>query len=101
MIRHVVMWTFADQAAGADRAANLARAAEKVAALDGLVPGMRHLEVVVAPEHLNHTHDLLLIVDFDSADDLAAYRTHPRHVEVASFITAACADRAVVDYEVP
>ncbi|MCL2423401.1 MAG: Dabb family protein [Micrococcales bacterium] len=100
MIRHVVMWTFADEAAGADRATNLARAAADVAALDGLVPGMRHLEVVVAPEHLNHTHDLLLIADFDTADDLAAYQRHPQHVEVASFITQVRTDRAVVDYEV-
>lgn len=99
MIRHVVMWTFANEAGGADRAANVARARSELAALDGLVPGMRSLEVVVAPEHLEHTHDLLLVADFDSAADLAAYSTHPRHVDVASFIAEVRTGRACIDYE--
>ncbi|MCL2453979.1 MAG: Dabb family protein [Micrococcales bacterium] len=99
MLRHIVMWSFADQAAGADRAANVARAHAMLTELDGLVPGMRHLEVVVPPAHLEHTHDLLLVADFDGPDDLAAYAAHPQHVAVASFIGEVRTARACVDYE--
>lgn len=95
MIRHVVMWTFADEA----RAANVARAQAELAALDGLVPGMRRLEVVAATEHLEHTHDLLLVADFDTEADLTAYATHPRHLAVASFIAGVRTGRACFDYE--
>ncbi len=99
MIRHVVMWTFADEAGGADRAANVARARAELADLDGLVPGMRSLEVVVASEHLEHTHHLMLVADFDTESDLTAYSTHPRHVDVASFIAGVRTARACFDYE--
>ncbi|MDR3068280.1 MAG: Dabb family protein [Cellulomonas sp.] len=99
MIRHVVMWTFAAEAGGADRAANVARARAELAQLDGLVPGMHNLEVVAATEHLEHTHDLLLVADFDTEAALKAYSTHPRHVAVASFIAEVRTGRACFDYE--
>jgi len=99
MIRHIVMWTFPDEAGGADRAANVERARAGLAALDDLVPGMRSLEVVTAQERLEHTHDLLLVADFDSEADLAAYSSHPRHVAIASFIAEVRTERACFDYE--
>jgi hypothetical protein len=101
MIRHIVMWTFAEQAAGATRAQNVARAQAELAALDGLVPGMVTLQVIAPSDALEHTHDLLLLADFETAEALAAYAGHPQHLAVAGFIATVRTARACVDYELP
>lgn len=98
MIRHIVMWQFAEEAAGGTRAQNLGRARAGLAALDGLVPGLVSLDVVVPTDDLEHTHDLLLVADFESPAALAAYAGHPRHVEVAQFIGQVRTSRACVDH---
>jgi hypothetical protein len=92
------MWQFAQEAAGADRADNLERARAGLAALDGVVPGLRRLEVVVPTDDLEHTHDLLLVADFDSPASLAAYAEHPRHLKVAEFIGQVRTSRACIDH---
>lgn len=101
MIRHVVMWTFAEEAAGASRAQNIERARAGLAALAGFVPGIVSFEVVVPAGALEHTHDLLLLADFESTDALAAYTQHPDHVAVAAFVAQVRTARACVDYELP
>lgn len=100
MIKHIVMWRFADQAAGADKATNLAIAQQKLAGLNGLVAGLRTLEPVVPVDGFEHSYDLVLYSEFDSVEALQAYATHPDHVAVARFITEVRTERICVDYEV-
>ncbi len=100
MIKHIVMWTFADDAQGADKAVNLQIARDRIAALIGVVPGIRTLEPVIPIDPFEHSHDLVLYSEFDSADALRAYATHPDHVAVAAFIKAVSTTRICVDYEV-
>ena len=45
MLKHIVMWQLAEQAAGQDKAANLAQARKLLEGCANLVPGMRRLEV--------------------------------------------------------
>lgn len=97
MIRHVVMWTFADVP---EKNAHLVEAKRQIDALLGVVPSLRAAQTVVPAGDLEHTHDLLLIADFDTAAGLAEYAAHPAHVEVAKFIGAHRVTRACVDYEV-
>lgn len=99
MIKHIVMWNFADNAAGADRATNLRIARDGLAALTGLVPGMLSLEVVIPVEPFEHSHDLVLYSEFDSPEALVAYATHPDHVEVGKFIAQVRTERVCVDYQ--
>lgn len=100
MIKHIVMWSFADEAAGADKATNLQLAQSRLSALAGLVPGMGTFEAVVAQPGLEASYDLVLYSEFDSVEALQAYATHPDHVAVATFITQARIARACMDYEV-
>jgi hypothetical protein len=99
VIKHIVMWSFAEHAAGAHRAANLQIAMDKLAALAGLVPGMEKLEVVIPSEPFEHSYDLVLYSEFDSPESLAAYASHPEHVEVGRFISQVRTDRICVDYQ--
>jgi hypothetical protein len=100
VIKHIVMWNFADHAADADKAANLALAADRLNALRGLVPGMLTLEVALPSEPLEHSYDLVLYSEFATGEDLRAYATHPDHVAVGTFITQVRTERVCVDYEV-
>lgn len=101
MIKHIVFWKFADHAEGADKATNLAKARADLVALTGLVPGLRNLEVAIGADPLEHSYDLVLSTEFDSAESLKAYAVHPRHQAVAGFITKVRTERACMDYEVP
>jgi len=99
VIKHIVMWRFADHAEGADKATNLQIVRDRLAALDGLVPGLRKLEPVI-PDALEHDYDLVLYSEFDSVEALKAYAVHPDHQAVAGFIAKVRTERACVDYEV-
>jgi hypothetical protein len=44
-------------------------------------------------------YDFALVADFDDADALAVYATHPAHVEVANFIGTFKTSRACIDIE--
>ncbi|MDQ7993278.1 MAG: Dabb family protein [Propionicimonas sp.] len=101
MIKHIVMWKFADQAEGADKASNLARVAADLAALSDVVPGIGAFDVAVGADPLEHTYDLVLYSEFESVEALQAYATHPRHVAVAQFIGRVRTERACMDFEVP
>ncbi len=100
MIKHIVMSNFADEAEGADKAANLARVQEDLVALRGLVPGMGTFEIAIGADPLEHSYDLVLYSEFDSVEALHAYATHPRHVAVAQFIGKVRTARACMDYQV-
>lgn len=100
MIKHIVMWTFADQAEGATKAANLVRVRDRLLALDGLVPGLITLEPVIPIEGFEHSYDLVLYSEFDSVEALKAYATHPDHVAVGALIKVVATARVCVDYEV-
>lgn len=100
MIKHIVMWRFADHAAGADKATNLELAKQQLLSLDALVPGMLKLEAVVPQDPFEHSYDLLLHSEFTSSEALKAYASHPDHLAVGRFITEVRTERVCVDYEV-
>ncbi len=100
MIKHIVMWSFADHAEGTDKATNLETARARLSDLSGLVPGMHAFEPVIAQPGLECTYDLVLYSEFDTVEALKAYATHPDHVAVAKFIGKVRTARACMDYEV-
>ncbi len=100
MIKHIVMWNFADQAEGADKAANLTEVQERLHALRGLIPGMGSFEAAIGTDPLEHSYDMVLYSEFDSVEALRAYIVDPRHVAVAQFIGKVVTARVCMDYEV-
>ncbi len=100
MIKHIVMWSFADEAEGADRATNLRIARDRLSKLATVVEGILTLEPVIPVDPFEHSYDLVLYSEFESVEALKAYATHPDHVAVAGFIRSVVTARACVDYEV-
>lgn len=96
MIKHIVMWKFKDEAQGASRDENIAKAFEMLTALSERLDIIKHLEV-----HKNEgkgSFDAVLITEFESFEDLAAYTVHPEHKKISAFVSSVREDRASVDY---
>ena len=92
MIRHIVMWKFRE---GTEEKAN--EFLTKLAALDGVIPQLKKCEV--AKNIGADNYDAVLVSEFDSMEDLAAYKTDPRHVAASELCKSIRADRVAVDYE--
>ena len=99
MIKHIVAWTFADRAEGADKATNVAMAADALRALPGVIDGIVEFEVVPAQPGLENSFDLVLYSVFEDADALQAYAVHPEHQQVVALIGARRTARACIDYD--
>jgi hypothetical protein len=100
VIKHIVMWNFADETDAGDKATALRTVRDRLAGLRDVVPGILTLEPVIPVDPFEHSYDLVLYSEFESAEALRAYATHPDHVAVATLIRAAATTRVCVDYEV-
>lgn len=95
MLKHIVFWTL--KAEGRESA--LAEMKSRLESLEGLVPGMLAFEVGVDVGSTEQSADLVLYSEFESAEALQAYATHPDHLAVADFIAGVRESRMVADYE--
>ena len=98
MLTHIVMWKFKDQAEGADKATNLAKAKALLEACAQLSPGTHRFEVATAQPGLEATYDLILNSQFTDAAALAAYADHPQHVALKPILGAMRLERQCMDY---
>lgn len=93
MIKHVVMWKFLP-----DKEAEVKEFLTSLQNLYGVIPQIREQEIGV--NTLPGNYDAVLISLFDTPEDLHAYKTDPRHVEVSKLCKSIRTDRVAVDYEV-
>ena len=92
MIRHIVMWKFRP---GTE--AEQAKFLEELRSLQGVVPQLKRSEVAVNVGKGNY--DAVLVSEFDSLEDLEAYKNDPRHKAVSALCKSIREDRVAVDYE--
>ena len=101
MIKHIVAWRLKESALGNDKATNARRMQEKLEALRGRIPGLLRLEVGRDFSATENSSDLVLVTEFATRADLAAYQVHPEHKAVGTFVREVVAERRLVDYETP
>lgn len=99
MIKHIVLWTFKEQAGGQSKQENLRAAKEKLEAMSGKIPGMTHLEVGLSYQTREGAWDLALYSEFESKAALEGYQSHPEHRKVIDYLRTVRDQRAVADYE--
>lgn len=99
MIKHIVMWTFADEALGNAKAENVAEVARRLTRCAGIVDGMGAFQVATAQPGLEASFDLCLYSEFTSTDALAAYVAHPIHQDAAGLIRQVVTARVAFDYD--
>ncbi|MGM9662123.1 MAG: Dabb family protein [Oscillospiraceae bacterium] len=90
MVRHIVMWKFRP---GEEE--NAERFLAGLQGLYGVIPQLKRCEVL--RNTVEGNYDAALLAEFDSLEDLEAYKKDPRHVEVSRLCKAIRVDRVAVD----
>ncbi len=101
MLRHVVMWSFLDQAEGQDKKANMAQVRDALMRLSAKLPEIRALEIGEDIGIGRDPWDMVLIMTFDDASALDLYQNHPEHKEISAFVAKVRSRRACVDFTIP
>ena len=100
MIRHVVLFSFMDEAQGRTKQENVAIAKAMLEALPQKINWIQFSQVATnSPDAPQGNWDLCLITDFLSFEDLERYRVHPDHVAVGTFMKPVRTNRSCVDFE--
>jgi len=99
-VKHIVLFKLKETANGEPREANARAMKQKLEALRGRIPGLRHIEVGIDFERSASAYDVALCSEHDSREALAAYQGHPEHQAIVGFVTSVREARVVVDYEI-
>ncbi len=94
MIVHIVMFKFKEE----NKAQNVAKAKDMLTQLDRDLEIIKTMEVGVNFDESERAFDMSLYSKFDSKEDLSAYATHEKHLEVVKFIKSVATASKVVDY---
>ena len=98
MLKHIVVWKFADNAEGKTKAENLEIVKDSLYALCGIIPQIKKMEIGIDVSGTEMSGDMILITEFENKEDLKIYAEHPEHVKVSQYVTKVCLSRTVVDY---
>jgi hypothetical protein len=96
-VKHIVMWNLSAGPDG-DKSASVQAVKSRFEALQGVVPGLLHIEIGVDFSRAAYACDVVLYSEFESADALAAYATHPEHLKIREELEGIRTDRFQVDY---
>lgn len=100
MVKHIVMWKFKEFAQGRTKNENIDIVKSRLEALL-YMPGFEVIKSFEFHKNSNPKEgmfDAVIEMLFDSFDDLSAYRNHPEHKAVSSFVSLVREGRASVDY---
>ena len=93
MVKHIVLYTFKE---GVDKDDAVSLIASVLEPLVGKIPGLLHMEIRKAFNGM----DYALYSEFESAQALADYATHPLHQEAKTHFFHLLDSRVAADYEV-
>ncbi len=96
MVKHVVMFKLVPNV---DRISGSKQIVETLEQLPGKINQIRYYELGTNFATSESAYDVVLISEFDSVEDLNAYRSHPEHVSAVEKIKHLIQKTAVVDYE--
>lgn len=99
MVKHIVFWTFHENADGRSKEENIREAVKLLGSLRSKINSVKHLETGVNIVPRNEAYDLALYCEFDDIAGLEEYQQHPEHLKVIEFLRKVRDKRAVVDYE--
>ena len=78
---------------------NISKTMDVLLSMQGKIEVLRDLKVAADIRHGPSSYDLMLIVKFDSMEDLNAYLTHPAHLAVGKYIAGVVDASAAVCYK--
>lgn len=99
MLRHIVSWKLSGETLE-ERDRQAAEISEALSPLTETVPSVRALRVHRNELFDGDNFDVTLVADFDDAEGLAAYASHPEHVTAGAVIKRHAAARVATDFTV-
>ncbi|MGJ0204169.1 Dabb family protein [Leucobacter sp. gxy201] len=98
-LRHIVNWKLSGDTREA-RDAQAREIADALLPLRETVPSIRAIDVHRNELFDGDNYDVTLIADFDDAEGLAAYATHPDHVAAGAIIKGHAIGRVATDFTI-
>lgn len=96
-VRHIVMWRVGGETREEREAARL-KVKAAFEGLRGRVAGLTHVEVGLDISDVDYACDVVLVSEFATPADLAAYASHPEHLRVRQELADLRIARFQVDY---
>ncbi|MCT4627614.1 Dabb family protein [Halodesulfovibrio sp.] len=101
MIKHIVWFTFKEEAEGASAAENAAKTVDILRNLEGKIPALKSIDVSMTfAKTTTEDVQVILLSTHDDEAGLASYNEHPLHQECVSFIKTVIASRKAIDFVV-
>lgn len=98
MVRHIVLWNFAEGLSDAEKAEAGEKMKNLLEPIKELVPGAVEIQVV-QNQLASSNRDIALISAFETVEALMAYQNHPAHVEAGKYVGSVTCNRTCMDYE--
>lgn len=99
MVRHIVLWNFAEGMTEEEKKQAGAKMKEILEPLKDVIPGVLSLQVVVN-ELPSSNRDVALIGEYESVEALNHYASHPEHVKAGKYVKSVTCNRACFDMNV-
>ena len=100
MVKHIVFWKLKEELQGSAREAKLREIKQGFEALQGVIPGLRHIEIGVDFLQSADAVDLILYSAVDSREALDGSQNHPGHLAMVPLVRDIRVARWAGDYEV-
>lgn len=99
MIRHIVMFKLKEFAHETEKLAAILELKKRLDELPLKISQITRCEVGVDIRKLEWSYDIVLVMDFNTMDDLNTYTIHPAHQKFIAFNKDFTIAKASADYE--
>ena len=99
MIKHIVMFKLHEFDREEDKLMTLNELKSRIEALPSQISQIRSLETGLNARDLSWAYDLVLVMEFDSMEDVEVYTVHPAHQAFVAFNADKSAMKAIIDYK--
>ena len=97
VVKHIVMWNILGDSAE-EKASNTQRLKAAFEGMRGRIPVLLALEIGVDVSRVDYACDVVLYSEFETAQALADYASHPEHLRVRQALEGLRIARHQVDY---
>jgi len=100
MIKHIVIWKFKHFDNENAKKETIEKLKILFNALPSKISEIKKLDLSTNSEKAPiDNFDMVLTIDFESMEDMYAYKIHPEHIKVAEYLKSVRESRAAIDYE--
>jgi len=97
MVKHIILWKLKSEFTAEQAAEAKAECKSRLEALNGKIPGMLSLSVIIDGCDSSNA-DMMLDSAFETEEALAGYQVNPLHQEAAGYVRSVVENRLCLDF---